>query len=90
MATLRSGLFVSICDQFTTGRSLVTQRALLSMKMAVFTDTPMNFVAPSGKRGQIPDEMGKIASLSGKKAWNPDYDYKKRDTPIGVSLVSIW
>ena len=61
------------------------------MKMAVFTDTPMNFVAPSGQRGQIPDEMGKIASLSGKKAWNPDgRTTKKRDTPIGVSLVSIW
>ena len=43
-------------------------RALLSMKMAVFTDSPMNFVAPSGKRGQIPDEKGKIARLSGKRA----------------------
>ena len=43
-------------------------RALLSMKMAVFTDSPMNFVTPSGKRGQIPDEKGKIARLSGKKA----------------------
>ena len=31
-------------------------------------NSPMNFVAPSGKRGQIPDEKGKIARLSGKRA----------------------
>ena len=56
-------------------------RALLSMKMAVFTDSPMNFVAQSGKRGQIPDEKGKIARLSGKRAWNPDGTTTKKETP---------
>ena len=64
-------------------------RALMSMKMAVFTDSHMNFVAPSGKRGQIPDEKGKIARLSGKRAWNPDGTTTKKRYPIGVSLVSI-
>ena len=59
------------CDHLRPieNRSLIGRtRALLSMKMAVFTDSPMNFVTPSGKRGQIPDEKGKIARLSGKKA----------------------
>ena len=49
--------------------------------------TEHTFRAPSGKRGQIPDEKGKIARLSGKRAWDPDRTTKKRDTPIGVSLV---
>ena len=53
----------------------------LSMKMAVFTDSPMNFVTPSGKRGQIPDEKGKIARLSGKRVWNPDRTTRKKETP---------
>ena len=59
---------MTICDQFTTGRSLVTERALLSMKMAFSPDNPMNLLDLSGKRGQIPDKKDNIASLSGKRA----------------------
>ena len=55
-------------------------RALLSMKMAVFTDSPMNFVARPGKEGKSRTRRAKLQGYPEKGPKIRTGHYKKRDT----------
>ena len=63
-------------------------RALLARKMAVFMAEVRKMTVPARKRGVFVAGNRKKTNPSTKMGQN--VADKKRDTPNGVSLVSIW